>query len=74
MKHSAKVSNILAKILHNIHGWPHVRRIKTPSNKYDVTVIIGADMLQIHLKEHTKIGEANDPIAVLNNIRLGANV
>ena len=53
-----------SKILHNIHDWPHLRDIKIPTNNYDVTVLIGADMPQLHLQEDTRIGETNDPIAV----------
>ena len=53
-----------SKILHNIHDWPHLRGIKIPTNNYDVTVLIGADMPQLHLQEDTRIGKTNDPIAV----------
>ena len=52
------------KILLNIHNWPHFRNIKIPTNNYDVTVLIGADMPQLHLQEDTRIGETNDLIAV----------
>ena len=51
-------------MLHNIHDWPHLRDIKIPTNNYDVTVVIGADMSQLHLQEDTRIGKTNDPIAV----------
>ena len=50
-----------SKILHDIHDWPHLRDIKIPTN---ITVLIGADMPQLHLEEDTRIGETNDPIAV----------
>ena len=53
-----------SKILHNIHDWPHLRDIKIPTNNYDITVLIGTNMPQLHLQEDTRIGETNDPIAV----------
>ena len=47
-----------------MHDWPHLREIKIPTNNYNVTVLIGADMSQLHLQEDTRIGETNDPIVV----------
>ena len=32
----------------NMHDWPHLRDIKIPTTNYDVTVLIGADMPQLH--------------------------
>ena len=52
-----------SKIRQNIHDWPHLTDIKIPTNNYDTTVLIGADMPQLHLQEDTKIEERNDPIA-----------
>ena len=47
-----------------MHDWPHLREIKIPTNNYNVTVLIGADMSQLHLQEDTRTGETNDPIVV----------
>ena len=53
-----------SKILHNINDWPHLRDTKIPTNNYDVTVFIGADMPQLQLHEDTRIGKTYDQIAV----------
>ena len=52
-----------SKMLQNIYDWPHLRDIKIPPNDYEVTVFIGADMLQLHLQKDITIEEVNDPIA-----------
>ena len=52
------------KILHNIHDWPYLINISILTNNYVVTVLISADMSQLHLQEDTRIGKTNDPIAV----------
>ena len=52
-----------SKIRQNIHDWPHLADIKIATNNYDATVLIGADMPQLHLQEDTRIEERNDPIA-----------
>ena len=47
-----------SKIWHihdNMHDWPHLRDIKIPTNNYDVTVFIGADMPQLHLQEDKRL-------------------
>ena len=54
------------KILHNVHDWPYLRdtNILTKNVTVYVTVLISADMSQLHLQEDTRIGKTNDPIAV----------
>ena len=52
-----------SKILHNIHDWPHLSDIKTPTNNYDVRVLIGAEMTQLYLQVDTRTENTNDPIA-----------
>ena len=52
------------KILHNVHDWPYLRDTNILTNNYVVTVLISADMSQLHLQEDTRIGKTNDPIAV----------
>ena len=51
-----------SKILHNIHDWSNQRH-QIPINNYGVTVLIGADMPQLHLQGDTRTGETDDPIA-----------
>ena len=52
------------KILHNVHDWPYLRDTNILTNNYVVTVLISADMSQLHLQEDTRIGKTNDSIAV----------
>ena len=52
------------KILHNVHDWPYLRDTNILANNYVVTVLISADMSQLHLQEDTRIGKTNDSIAV----------
>ena len=39
-------------------------RHQNANNNFDVTVLIVADMPQLHLQEDNRIGKTNDPIAV----------
>ena len=51
-----------------MHNWPLLSDIKTPTGNYDVTVLIGADISQLHSKKDTRIGKRNDRVTVKTTI------